>query len=571
MKSWKHTTLTLVAAGLLMSGTAAATASAQTNPDPNTSYDGQTMPAVSNKVPFAKPIWTIELDKPTIENSYQAPIVIENSIFFTIKGGVLQARTIQTGKLLWSYGTKLQAGAIQLLNGSLYVSGQDGSVYQVAAQTGTAKRIYQANKKSTFSQFKVEGNTLYFASSLGLVSVNLATGHERWRNTDVNSIPVKVGGKLLVLAMESGAITVTTTYAIDEATGKTIWRLAGSHSNVLKVDGEKLYFVNDWPKSDTTKFLVDLDVVDLQTGSVIETKSFVPVKQGEDPMYQYASKLVIEGNDVYVSTKDHQLYHYNLNADPSVVKPEIIQDDGTWIAGPYNGKLIYKNGDNIGLHARKIVDHTPVFYQGLDNPASRVDLIDSGLYVGQTDGEVYALNVATGKALSRYQTSARSFGPFQVEGDKLLVQAEGKLYAFTLPAELRKPISGTGLGTGAFSKAAASLSIDGQLKKFEPSMMTTGNRMLVPLRFLVGEIGATTSYNTQTKQTTVTRGDRSIILAEGAPFATVGSRQTPLSFAPVILGGSLYIPVSDIGKLLGVEVKWNGGTRTVEVSTEVAG
>ncbi|MBP3964714.1 PQQ-binding-like beta-propeller repeat protein [Paenibacillus lignilyticus] len=568
MKSWKHTTLALVAAGMIMSSTAVAAASAQTNPDPNASYDGQEMPAASNKVPFTKPVWTVELDKPTIENSYQAPIVIDNGTFYTIKAGVLQARSIQTGKLVWFNGTKLQAGAIQLQNGSLYVSGQDGAVYQVAAKTGTAKRIYQANKKSTFSQFKVEGNTLYFASSLGLVSVNLATGHEKWRNTDVNSIPAKVGGKLLVMAMESGAITVTTTYAIDEATGKTIWRLAGSHSHVLKVDGEKLYFENDWPKYDTAKFLVELDVVDLQTGKVIDTKSFVPVKQGEDPMYQYATKLVIDGDEVYVSTKDHQVYHYNLNADPSVVKPEIIADEGTWIAGPYNGKLIYKNGDNIGLHARKIVDHSPVYYQGPDNPASRVDLIDSGLYVGQTDGEVYALNVATGKALSRYQTSARSYGPFQVAGDKLLVQAEGKLYAFTLPAELRKPISGTGLGTGAFTKANASLSINGELKKFEPSMMSTSNRMLVPLRFLVSEIGAATSYNAQTKQTTVTRGDRSIILAEGAPFATVGGGQTALSYAPVVLGGSLYIPVSDIGKLLGVTVTWNGGTRTVEVSTK---
>ncbi|RAP73649.1 stalk domain-containing protein [Paenibacillus montanisoli] len=570
MKTWKHTALSLVAAGLIVSGTGlgqAESASAQSNP--NASYDAQATPSAWNKVPYAKPVWTADLDKLTMDNSYQPPVVTIGGAFYLIKGGVLQARSLDTGKLLWSFGSKLQAGSIQALDNRLYISGQDGAVYQLDAKKGTSKRIYQANKKSAFGQFKVEGNTLYYASSLGLAAVNLASGQEKWRNTDVNGIPMKVGNKLLVHAMESGAITVTTTYAIDEANGKTFWRLPGSHSNLLKIEGEKLYFVNDWPKSDTTKFLVDLDIVDLNSGRVLETKSFVPVKQGEDPMYQYASNFAIDGNDVYVGTKDNEVFKYNLHADPAAVKAEIFQDDGAWIAGPYNGKLIYKNRDNIGLHARKLFDKSYVYFQGLDNPASRVDLIGSGLYVGQTDGEIYALNVATGKALFRYQTEARSYAPFIVAGSKLLVQAEGKLYAFALPAELRKPVSSNGPGTGAFVKAQANLTVNGKAKAFEPSMVTANNRMLVPLRFLVNEIGAKTGYNAQTKQVTVTYRDRSFTLTEGAAFAqaTDGSGQTPLTFAPVVLSGSLYVPVSDIGKLLGIQVAWNAGTRTVEVST----
>ncbi|WP_308636372.1 stalk domain-containing protein [Paenibacillus silvisoli] len=570
LKPWKRTALALMAAGLIASyaGTAVFAASAQ----PNASYDAETAPSVLNKVPYAKPVWTVDLDKPTIENSYQPPVVTVDGAFYLIKGGVLQARSLDTGKLLWSFGTKLQAGTIQEAGGQLYAGGQDGAVYRLDTRTGASKRVYQASNKSGFSQFKVEGSTLYYASSQGLAAVNLASGQAKWRNTDVNGIPTKVGNKLLVMAMESGAITVTTTYAIDEATGKTIWRLPGSHSHVLKVDGGKLYFVNDWPKSDTTKYLVDLDVVDLSSGSVVDTKSFVPVKQGEDPMYQYATHVAIDGSDVYVGTKDNEVYKYNLNADPAAVKPEIYYGENAWIAGPYNGKLIFKNRDNIGLQMRKLFDKSQVYLGGLDNPASRVDLIDSGLYVGQTDGEIYALNVATGKALFRFQTAARSYAPFQVAGGKLLAQAEGKLYAFALPAELRKAADSNGPGSGAFMKADASLTVNGQKKTFEPSMMTASNRMLVPLRFLLDQVGAKTGYNAQTKQITVTYGDRSFTLKEGAAFAQAsgGGEQTPLSFAPVVLSGSLYVPVGDIGKLLGIKVAWNAGTRTVEVSTKLS-
>ncbi|MBB6669866.1 outer membrane protein assembly factor BamB family protein [Cohnella nanjingensis] len=553
-------------AGVIAAGGWEETAAFAQSAGPNASYE---MPGAGfvnpNPVPSAQPKWTADLDAPLVDAP--AGLATGNGNVYYLNDGKLIAKQAASGKTLWSYAAKLQGGQIAMAGGFLYVSGQEGSVYRVEEKTGSGKRVYQAKGEKTAPALSVDGGTLYVLAGGTLLSVNLATGKENWRNTDAKTLPTKIGNTLLAGAVESGALTVMTYYAIDPVTGKSLWRLEGDHTGPLKVDGDKLYFRDLWPHNDQTETLADIDEVDLKTGKITATKSFVPVKEGEDPLYQHASKVVMEGSDIYVVTSDRGVFKYNYDSDPAVVQPEVIQNNGMFIAGPYNGKLYFRNGDNRGIEARKIVDKSQVYYEGLNNPVSRLDLIDAGMYVGQTDGQIFALNVATGKALFRFQTSAESYGPFQVEEGTLLAQAGGKLYAFALPAELQKPASG-GTTAGSFVKADAKLTIDGQARAFSPSMMTTNNRMFVPFRSLTEALGAKVGYDGATKRTTVTYGDRSFQIADGAPYAVVGGKQNPLSYAPVTLSGSLYVPIKDFGDLLGVSVVWNGGSRTVEVKTK---
>lgn len=566
----KHKLLALLAAALLTTFAAQeAAVEAQSTSNP-TSYGIDTLLSSENKVPTAKPLWLADLDKPTTENREQPALANSNGNVYYVAGGVLHARNVKTGQQLWTYGSKLKSGsAVVASNGAIYVSGQtDNSIYRVDA-AGKGKRIFELAKNDTLFSFSIDGRTLYLTTSNGLVSVNLATGKENWHNVVQGSQNMtKVGNLLLNPTFESGAITVNTWYAVDAQTGKTIWRLSGSHSQLLKVEGTKLYMVDDWPRNDASKYVVYIDLVDANTGKVTSSKSFVPVKEGTDPLGQYARRIVMDANTIYISTQNNELYSYNFNADQATVRPSIMNDSGEWILGPYDGKQFYRGSDNIGIHARKLADQTQVYYEGLDNPASRVDFNQSGMFVGQTDGEIYALNVSTGKALFRYQTTARSFGQFQVSGNQLLVQAEGKLYAFMLPAELTKPLNAN-TPASAYKKAEATLFLNGQFKPINPSMMTINNRMLVPLRFLSEELGAKVTYVSATKQATITLGSHTFTIQEGVPYAETGAdkAQIALVTAPVVLNGSLYLPISDAGSLLGVKVVWNGGPRTVEVTT----
>ncbi|GIP30244.1 hypothetical protein J23TS9_53740 [Paenibacillus sp. J23TS9] len=571
MRKW-----TMASAGLLLAGTLGSVwtgspAWAQTS-GPNASYSSPGSDFYSaNPVPLTKPTWTAALDAPKSSSaSNPSAVTAGQGRVYYIAGGKLIAKAAATGKTLWSFGTGLGDAAIADSNGTaLYVGAKDGSIYRVDAATGQGARIYRA-PSGQMPSVSVDGGTLYVFAGGSLISVDLATGKEKWRNQDGKSLPQRVGGTLLSGAVESGAITVYTTYAIDPATGKTLWRLSGDHSGLLKSEGDKLYFQDQWPNADYVETSANIDEVDVKTGKITASKKFVAKTEGGSPVYP-PSKVVMDGNDVYAAVAGEGVYRFNYDTDPAVVKPELIADRGEFIAGPYNGKLFFLNEDNRGIHARKVVDRSMVYYNGPDNPASRIDMIQSGLFVGQTDGTVYALNVSTGKALFRVQTAARSYGAFQVESGMLLVQAEGQLYAYPLPSELMKPAS-TGSAAGAFMKSDAKVTLDGKALALPAGtgVMTTDNRMFIPFRSLTEALGAKVAYDAPTKRTTVTYGSRVFSIADGSPFALADGKQVALTYSPATLNDSLYVPIKDFGDLLGVQVKWNAGTRTVEVSKEAA-
>ncbi|MCM3001346.1 PQQ-binding-like beta-propeller repeat protein [Paenibacillus cellulositrophicus] len=571
MRKW-----TMAAAGLLLAGTLGSawtgpSAWAQTS-GPNASYSSPGSEFyLTNPVPLAKPKWTAELDAPKDSSASNPSVVIagQGKVYY-IAGGKLIAKEAATGKTLWSFGTGLGHATLTSTDGTkLYVGAKDGSVYRVDKATGKGARIYRAPSGHA-PEISVDGGTLYVFAGGSLISVDPATGKEKWRNQDGKSLPQHVGGTLLSGAVESGAITVYTTYAIDPAIGKTLWRLPGDHTGLLKSEGNKLYFQDQWLDADYVETAANIDEVDVKTGKITASKKFVALKADDNPVYP-PYKVVMNGNDVYAAVAGEGVFRFNYDADPAVVKPELIPDRGEFIAGPYNGKLFFLGEDSRGIHARKIVDRSYVNYNGPDNPASRIDMIQSGLYVGQSDGTVYALNVSTGKALFRAQTKARSYGAFQVEGGMLLVQAESQLYAYPLPSELAKPAAG-GSAAGAFVKSDAKVTLDGKALPLRvgAGVMSADNRMFIPFRSLTEALGAKVAYDAKTKRTTVTYGTRVFSIADGSPFALIEGKQAALSYSPATLNGSLYVPIKDFGDLLGVQVKWNAGKRTVEVTKETA-
>ncbi|MWC27980.1 stalk domain-containing protein [Paenibacillus sp. MMS18-CY102] len=547
---------------------------AQAGSDLNTSYTDGAWFGTENTVPQAKPKWSVDISLPTNVSQERATAVIASGNVVFVKEGALKAKNVKTGKDVWTFGKDLNIGGLLTDGRVIYAYGDNGKLYWVDGATGKNGRSYQVfdSKTKKVGQeifgISVVNGSLYAAYGEGVVSVSTLTGKENWRNETIPAFraPYIVNGTLLIDTIESGAIMYGTSYAVDPNTGKTKWSLPGSHSALIHADGDKLYYEDQWPNIDDPQKRID--VFSLRTGEKLQTLEYMPIQEDGYSGTQSFGSVRADGQDLYITSPKKGVYRYNLNADPKVVKPAFIQDNGTFIAGPYNGKLFFVDPDNRGLHARKTVDQSSVSIEGVNNPISQLNLINSGIYVGQTDGTVYAINVTTGKALFRYQTTARAYGAFQTVGDTLLVQAENKLYVFALPAELTKPLKASAEQASGYSKAQAKLTIDGVEKTFEPSMMTAANRMLVPFRFLTEAVGAKLTFNNATKQATVTYGDRVFTIADGSPYAVVGGEQTALSLAPVTLNGSLYVPVKDIGTLLGISVSWNASTRTVEVKTK---
>lgn len=491
------------------------------------------MPTISNKnnVPLATPRWSVDLGGSAMDVIFNTPkIVTANGNALFVKSGKLQAINVTSGKSSWTFGKYLQLNTITTAGSYVYVADYDGAVYRVDAKSGKGAKLYQfanakgkATRMDQLSASEAEG-VLYVLDTTTLAAVDLTSGKQLWRNDSfyIPQVPKLVNGKLLMHVSESGAITVGTTYALDPKTGKTLWRLAGDHSELLGVDGDHLYFQDYWPNIDDTS-IAKLDVVSLSTGEVTASRAYP--SPNTSTVVQRASQLVIDGNDLYIGLGGSGVYRYGLQADPLVAKPAYFSANGTWIAGPYNGKLFFTTSDHIGMFSIKLLNHNLDPYSVVDNPISRLDLIDSGMFIGQSDGSILVFNVKTGQTQFRYETSARNYGPFQTVGNTLLVQAENKLYAFALSSELTKPVTDADSIAVGYTKAQAKLSVNGEIREFNPSMMSAANRMFVPLRFLTETLGAKVAYDSKTKSSTVTYEGRVFTIAEGKAYATIEGNQ----------------------------------------------
>ncbi|MBD3918508.1 PQQ-binding-like beta-propeller repeat protein [Paenibacillus sp. PR3] len=573
---WTSSTAGCLAIGLAISGLLSGSVSAQGSAGVNASYSYATISSKKN-IPLATPIWSAELELPSSDAFNWPDVEAANGNVFYVKSGVLYATSVSSGKKLWSFGKKLQINSIAAYGNYVYAFEEGGVVYRVDAKTGKGAKLFQLrDAKGTVSQSineisvsETEG-VLYVLSSNTVAAVQLSDGKLKWRNDDFyyTSVPKLVNGKLLMYTTESGAIMVGTTYAIDPKTGKTLWRLGGSHSKLLGADGDRLYYEDQWPNIDDTEAsIAKLDIVSLETGEVVESKTYPSPQLSTGAYVPRSNQLLIDGDNLFIGAGGNGIYRYGVHADPKTSKPAYISANGSWIAGPYNGKLYFQDSTFQGLFAVKQLENSYVSYYGVDNPISRLDLIDSGMYIGQTDGSVLAYNVKTSKSVFRYETDARNYGPFQTIGNKLIVQADNKLYAFNLSSELTQPITDSDAVADGYAKASAKLSVNGEVREFNPNMMSAANRMFVPLRFLTETLGAKVVYDSKTKSSTVTYEGRAFTITEGKSYAVIAGKQQDLSFAPVTLNGSLYVPVKDIGELLGISVSWNASSRTVEVVT----
>ena len=95
-------------------------------------------------------------------------------------------------------------------------------------------------------------------------------------------------------------------------------------------------------------------------------------------------------------------------------------------------------------------------------------------------------------------------------------------------------------------------------------------RTLAPLRAIFEALGASVEWDATTSTITSRRNDRTIILQIDNPTARVNNAPIALSVPPVVIGGRTMVPVRFIAESLGATVTWDEQTRTVIVQTDDA-
>lgn len=87
----------------------------------------------------------------------------------------------------------------------------------------------------------------------------------------------------------------------------------------------------------------------------------------------------------------------------------------------------------------------------------------------------------------------------------------------------------------------------------------------LPLRFVADSLGAQVVWNNKTKRVTVLRGDTMLELWVGSKNMTVNGVRQPIAVAPMVIKGSVYVPVRVISEQLGQEVGWESKTKTITI------
>ena len=526
---------------------------------PNLSYESEPMPAFKNPVPVAQPLWTADLGRPNEHFEYGADrVAAGGGKVFYLKEGVLTAADVRTGKTAWTYGKGLQQ-PVAYDGGDVFAFGGDGTFHRIDAATGKAKWTYRLLEKTDGAVFAsppvFDGQTVYVYIIGGLFALDRESGRLLWTSPQpyYSGSLLVAGGLVLVSTVESGAITIDVTYALDKRTGETVWRSSSHPAPLLIADG-RIYAQNTWPNSDGDTHQFRLDEVDLATGETVGQRLYVRVPEGGHGMYYQTFTAAADESTIFIQAKDGTIHRFDYRIPGDEQQPKTYSNPGKWIAGPYNNKLFFEKEGGRGIEAVKILDGTRAAYEGPDNPVSRLDFHGTGMFVGQTDGHIYALNVATGKALFRYRTDAANFDPFHVENGILLAQAESKLYAFALPEELLRPLDGEPQPGVNYVKAEAKLVIDGVPHMFDPVPVMIDNRMYVPLRALYEAAGARVHYDEPSGNVYVYFRDRVVTAPQG-----------------VNIRGAVYVPIREAGTALGISVEWDGATRTVHVDTGKTG
>jgi hypothetical protein len=116
--------------------------------------------------------------------------------------------------------------------------------------------------------------------------------------------------------------------------------------------------------------------------------------------------------------------------------------------------------------------------------------------------------------------------------------------------------------------AAQSISVfvnDRQIQ-FDVPPVLENNRLLVPLRAVSEPLGATVSYDANTKTIFLANKKTTIHLQVLATEAFKNGEPIPLDVPAKIIRGRTMVPFRFVSEALGADVNWDPGTRTVKIN-----
>ncbi len=91
-------------------------------------------------------------------------------------------------------------------------------------------------------------------------------------------------------------------------------------------------------------------------------------------------------------------------------------------------------------------------------------------------------------------------------------------------------------------------------------------RLLVPMRSIFQELGASVNWDSNTRSVTGTKGNTEVKLSIDSRNAYINSKLHELDVPATIVNSSTYVPSRFVSEALGAKVNWHGSLRMAEIS-----
>ena len=344
---------------------------------------------------------------PTNSRVASSPAVDGGVVFFASYDGNFYAVDTATGKKKWSFktaGERRFAGkhlhgsapiaetmpdpfdfflsSPTIVNGSVYFGSGDGNIYALDEADGTLKWKFQTGDVVHASPAIADGTLFIGSWDSYFYALDAATGKEKWRfkTGEDHEIYNQVGIQSSAAVMD-GIVYFgcrdSNLYAVDAATGQQKWVFNNKGSWVIgspAVQNGKVYFAT----SDTAT----LYAVDAKSG----TAEF-SLKYNRWPLF---SSPAIAGNMLYVGSNEGKLMAVDLSARKTAWT---FQTDGSIQNGATytkeDGTPKYEAAFTDDFYETMVIGVNKMMTVGavLSSPV----VVDNVIYVGSTDGNLYAL------------------------------------------------------------------------------------------------------------------------------------------------------------------------------------
>lgn len=108
--------------------------------------------------------------------------------------------------------------------------------------------------------------------------------------------------------------------------------------------------------------------------------------------------------------------------------------------------------------------------------------------------------------------------------------------------------------------------VNGVVESTDAPPKIVNNRTMLPIRIIAENLGATVSWNAETRTVDIAKGDTQILITIDSATAYVNGEAVALDVTAFIEHDRTYLPVRFISENLGADVSWDGDTKTVTIS-----